>query len=484
MNDSELQILGGKELIELVEQLQGELSALRKENAELRKENAELRAQLDELKRSKKRSAAPFSKGRPKANPKKPGRRKGKGDFKRREAPTVLPDDQVVELKAPLPDESRERCPQCGGALELGYEEATTIDLPKIIPREIKRWKIEVGQCQCGYRCRGTHPDLAITQHGATAHRVGPRVQSLGLALHYHYGLTIRKVPAVLHDICGIDLTQSSLTQAALKLGAAEGEVGQEAQRIKQAVQKANSVHTDDTGWRTKGKSSYLMVFASLKEKAVYYQIRSRHRAEEVAEVISETFEGVLCTDRFSSYDSRRFSDIEMQKCLSHILKNLSEVLEGKRGRARSFCQGLQRLLREGLELWHAYHRDEIGDETYEVAGQEIMNRLDHYLRERQLKDPDNQRMLTELGWHCDRGSLTKFLEDPEIEPTNNFAERMLRPAVIARKVSQCSKTEQGATTYAAFRTVLGTMALRKVPSIFRALVDLIAPLPVPQTAR
>ena len=477
MDDSELQKLGKERLVELMKECLAELSALRKENAELR-------AQLDELKRKSKRSAAPFSKGRAKVNPKKAGRRRGKGDFKRREAPTVLPDDQVIELEARLPDDSREHCPLCGGALELGYEEATTIDIPKIIPREIKRWQIEMGQCQCGYRCRGTHPDLASTQHGATAHRVGPRVQSLGLVLHYHYGLTIRKAPGVVHDICGIDLTQSSLTQAALKLGSAVGEVGREAVRIKQTIQEANSVHTDDTGWRTEGRTSYLMVFASRKEKAVYYQIRSRHRAEEVAEVISETFEGVLCTDRFSSYDSSRFNKIEMQKCLSHILKNLSEVLQTKKGRARSFCQGLQKLLREGLELWHVYHRDEITDEAYEEAGQEIMNRLDHYLRERQLKDPDNQRMLTELGWHCDRGSLTKYLEDPEVEPTNNFAERMLRPAVIARKVSQCSKTAEGATAYAAFRTVLGTLALRKVPSIFRSLVDLIAPGPIPHGAR
>ncbi|MBI5117898.1 transposase [Candidatus Poribacteria bacterium] len=52
---------------------------------------------------------------------------------------------------------------------------------------------------------------------------------------------------------------------------------------------------------------------------------------------------------------------------------------------------------------------------------------------------------LSELGWHDDRGNLTRFLSDPAVPPTNNLAEREIRPAVKARKVSQCSKTWRGA---------------------------------------
>ena len=49
------------------------------------------------------------------------------------------------------------------------------------------------------------------------------------------------------------------------------------------------------------------------------------------------------------------------------------------------------------------------------------------------------------------RGDLLRFLEQPEVEPTNNRMKRRLRPAVIARKVSQCSKTLPGAHAFAAF---------------------------------
>ncbi len=248
-----------------------------------------------------------------------------------------------------------------------------------------------------------------------------------------------------------------SFYKDALKLGNGNGAISQEAERIKAAIQQSDDVNTDDTGWRTGGKTSCLMGFVSRQENAVYFQIRSRHRAEEVAEVITAACECVLGTDRFRSYDAERFSQMDLQKCMSHIVKNLSEVLEKKRGRARSFCEGLKNLLRQCLRLWQQYHNGESTLNQYEEESLKKIYELDHYLRDRTLKDPDNQRMRNELGRHFDQGNLTMFLEDPEVEPTNNIAERMLRPAIVARKVSQCSKTERGANAYAAFESVLST---------------------------
>ena len=54
-----------------------------------------------------------------------------------------------------------------------------------------------------------------------------------------------------------------------------------------------------------------------------------------------------------------------------------------------------------------------------------------------------------------------RFLHDPQVEPTNNAAERALRPAVIARKVSQCSKNPRGAESFAAFASLCQTLRQR-----------------------
>jgi hypothetical protein len=69
---------------------------------------------------------------------------------------------------------------------------------------------------------------------------------------------------------------------------------------------------------------------------------------------------------------------------------------------------------------------------------------------------------------------LLCFLEQPEVEPTNNRVERMLRPAVIARKVSQCSKTWAGADALAAFTSIIQTFLKKGPPSsVVEALADL-----------
>ena len=60
---------------------------------------------------------------------------------------------------------------------------------------------------------------------------------------------------------------------------------------------------------------------------------------------------------------------------------------------------------------------------------------------------------------HDDRGNLLRFLDDPNIEPTNNRAERALRGAVVARKVSHCSKNVGGADAFSAFTSVIRTLA-------------------------
>lgn len=48
---------------------------------------------------------------------------------------------------------------------------------------------------------------------------------------------------------------------------------------------------------------------------------------------------------------------------------------------------------------------------------------------------------------------------------------RALRPAVIARKVSQCSKTPRGADTFAAFTSVLRTLAKTTKGTVVDGLV-------------
>ena len=452
------------ELVALVRQLLQRLEAMEKENAG-----------LHEQLRASKRASAPFSKGKSKTPPKKPGRRAGQGRFVRRSEPVPRPADKVEDLPVPL-DSSH--CPQCSAPLEVVVQVATVEDTPAEPVRIIRRFRVEHGRCPvCGWTGQGRHPDLPGGQHGATAHRTGPQVMAQALTLHYHFGLPLCKVPAVMESTTGIRLSQSALTQAASALCAPDGAIHVAYQELRRAIPASPVVNTDDTGWRIGGAGAFLMGFFT--PVMAFFQIRWRHRHQEVVEVLTGCFEGLLGTDRGSSYEAGALDGIEQQKCLSHLLKNLSTVEETKTGRALTFTRELKATLREALKLWQDHRSGACPLERYRQEGQMLHQKLDHQLRIRKLKDADHQRLLDGIGRQHDNGRVLLFLKHPEIEPTNNRAERGLRGAVIARKVSHCSKNERGARIYEAMKSVTATLALRG-HHVASALADLIAGKPMP----
>jgi transposase len=452
-------------LLTLVAELQHQIAEQQRQIADLAARNAVLQAELERLTRSTKRQAAPFSTGQRVSTPKRPGRKPGSGAFSYREAPlppqiTGPPVDVTVMLEA---------CPACGGRLEEErVDVVSTTDIPASPRPVVTQYRVSVCRCTvCGRQVRGQHPELAPDQYGATAHRVGDRTMAAAHALHYGVGIPVRKVPAVLEALNGITLTQSAITQDAMRR--TQGAVGDTYERLRTAVPDAPIVHTDDTGWRVGGEPAYLMAFDT--DEATVYQIRSHHRHEEVQEVIPAAYDGVMVTDRGRSYDDETFADVKQQKCLAHILRTIHEVLETKQGRARDFGERLKSLLQDAMQLWRTYHAGDLA--AFTTQAPHLWDAITYHLRPRILTDPDNQRLLNGVGRHHDRGNLLRFLEDPHIEPTNNRAERVLRPAVIARKVSQCSKNGPGAHAFEAFKSVVQTLAKRGIHSMVEGLYQI-----------
>jgi transposase len=442
--------LSREELCELVRELYQHIEELGKLNEELR--------------RKSHRQATPFSKNQPKANPKPPGRKPGKGAFTNRQAPPEQSTD--INVNAPMP----ERCPDCGGELDWQRTDtATTIDIPQQPEPVVTRYSVPVCRCrQCGKTVRGKAPGLAEDQAGATAHRVGPVAMAAAHALHYATGIPVRKVPDVLSALTGLEVTASAITQDAMKQSA-KGPVGEAYENLRCEMRESPVVHTDDTGWRIGGTNAYLMGFES--DRSAVFQIRYQHRNQEVQEIIPADFAGVLITDRAVIYDAKVFDGMKQQKCIGHLLKNISTVLETKTGSSRRFGVELKTLFQAGLEIGKSPPGP---DRTQGIEDLEIL--LSCHLRDRILTDDDNQRLLNGIGEQMDRDRLLTFLYVPGVEPTNNRAERLLRPAVIARKVSQCSKNEAGAYATSAFLSVIQT-AKKAVSSVVPSLAGVIASL-------
>ena len=444
-----------RDLRERLEEALGEIDRLRRDNEQLRRE----------LKAAGRGKTAGAGQRKRKTRRKRPGRKAGQGRFTCRSAPANSAESEPpIEVPVTIT-----QCPGCGGDLRWERtDEVTVTDMPERPEPEVKSYAVEVRRCvQCGKPLRGQHPDVAGDQYGATAHRVGPRVKAAAHAVHYGLGVPVRKLPAIVREFTGIQVTQSALTQDALKK--AEGVVGNVYQELRASVASAPVVYTDDTGWRIHGKPAQLMTFDT--DQATVFQIRNRHRNEEVRELIPADYQAVMVTDRGKSYDAEEFSAVAQQKCLDHLKRNIEEVVETKTGRARGFGLTLKELLREARQLW----RDQRAGKArnFQARAGRIERKLTSHLGPRFLKDADNQRLLDGIGLQHDQGRLVRFLHNPAIEPTNNRGERALRFAVIVRGVSHGSKNEGGAEAFVAFTSVLQTAVKNRARSTFDALHNL-----------
>ena len=163
--------------------------------------------------------------------------------------------------------------------------------------------------------------------------------------------------------------------------------------------------------------------------------------------VLGENFAGVLVSDCLAIYDDL---NALQHKCYSHHLKAVSEALE-THPQADYLCQ-IQALLRTATVL-KAFQGP---------APQERFDRCLDTLkgRARALLDAPRANLAEEkvrMRLWKQRDHLFTFWERPEVPATNNLAERQLRPAVIARKISCGNKTEKGAVAWAILASLAAT---------------------------
>ena len=425
------------------ERLRAENATLRQRIAELEElvakleaELARIKGQLEEAERAGKRQAAPFSKGPPKAKPKRPGRKAGHPAAHRPRPERV---DRVLEAELPPV------CPSCGGELtDHEVEEQFLVDIPPVEP-VVTQFNVHIARCaDCGKRVQGRHPEQISDALGAAGVQIGPRALGLALELKHGMGVPYRKVERVLSSGFGLEVCPGGLARSGQRL-ARQAEPTY-AQMILQ-LRESEVVNADETGWKIDGERAWLWVFTS---RAVTVYVIDPTRAHEVAErVLGEEFEGVLGCDCFPAYDPLKY---RQQKCLGHLLRRCSRIALVQSDEAVVFSQQVARLLRRAMQL--RKRRAEMSPHGYRVARGKVEAALDRLLNQ-EVSDPENAKLVKLLTKQ--RHHLLTFLYIEEVDPTNNIAERRIRPAVIVRKISAGNRSNQGSETHAILTSIVQT---------------------------
>jgi transposase len=426
--------------------------------AQLQHQLAELKQCLVELERAGKRQATPFARKRRKEKRQRPGRKAGQGPFKCRARPTPT---QVTETK----EQPLAACPECGGPVtDVKDHEQFVVDIPPVEPR-VTRYVTHSGHCaHCARRVRSRHPEQISDATGAAGVVIGPRAKALAADLKHRLGVPYAKVAEVLAVGFGLTVSRGGWCQAEARLAEQAGPVYAELVAL---IRQSAVVRVDETGWRIDTLSAWLWVFTN--QDLTVYTIETGRGHEVVVQILGETFAGVLVSDCFTAYDHQALRDWLKQKCLAHLLRDLSELNASKTGGAVRFARDVTTVLRAALTL-----RDQkpaLTPADFATQAAQLEARLDALIdTRRQLTDADNLRFAKRLRKH--REHLLRFLYVDGLAATNNQAERMLRPAVITRKTGACNRTAGGAQAHSILASVLTTCRQQGI-AIVEALIKI-----------
>lgn len=404
--------------------LQEQVRVLSVRVEQLERENRQLREQLGDAERAAARQAGPFRREPrrkvPESQKKRPGRGQGHAGANR-----AVPKQVDEQVDVPLSG-----CPKCGGPLTdvLALEQYIE-EIPPVRPH-VTRLVTYSGECACCGEVHSTHPLQTSRAGGAAKVQLGPRALAFGAFLNKRLGLSMRNTCRVLEQF-GLRLTAGGLSQALVRMA---DRLGDWFEGLGEDLRRSHAVFADETSWWVGGPGWWLWTFTT--PQTTVYQVAESRGSQVVREMLGDEFRGVLVSDCLASYDP---IDCRKHKCIAHHLRAIAEALKRPDTPDATYLSGWKRLFAAVTALWRA--QPEMPPAAFLAERARIESAVKRLLDQplRQPGDVAIQNRLLKQQPH-----LLGCLYDPAVEPTNNRAERALRPAVIARKISCGNRTDQG----------------------------------------
>jgi transposase len=208
--------------------------------------------------------------------------------------------------------------------------------------------------------------------------------------------------------------------------------------------------YSDSTGWRINGRKYYVWVF--IAAGIVIYKISKRNNHKVALNFLGRQKNNVLVVDRYSAFRTlAEKAGFLLQLCWSHILADTKDLAKnfGAEGKY------VHRKLKVIYALAKGLNHKGTPEQIEQLKGEILQLTLRHY------EHITIRRFVNNL-YNRDVNDLFRFVNDPEIDPTNNISERELREMVIIRKISNGSKSPRGANTTAILMSIIQTIRLNK----------------------
>lgn len=431
-----------------LKEVYAQLDEERQHSQELELKNQQLQAQLHALHRRQfkgRRAGALPARECSSTQRKKRGAPAGHPPWQRAKPKRV---DQVVSVPAP------QCCPVCQhpnlepvARVHVHLQEDIVLE-PRTV---VTSFRHQQGHCpKCG-------KDFWLPGAGELPGAyIGPRAKATAAYLRYQLNVPDRKISQFFSDFFGLRFVPASaygferqVVRRALPLY----------EDLRQKIRALPVVHADETSWRHDGHS-YWAWYAGNADLAFFHL--DPHRSAEAAQtVLGEHFNGTLVADAFGSYN--RVHPKDRQSCLAHIKRSAKELeqelalLKDKAAdpAARRFCQKIQGWVHDLCQAHSRLCRGPWRAQKAKRAGQKWRTKL-RTLCAQALRYPKAESFRKRLLGPEQELFFTCFRR-PNVPPTNNQAERSLRPLVIMRKVVQGTRSDKGLENHSVLRSLFET---------------------------
>jgi transposase len=425
-----------------IDKLEQRVEKLAAENKLLKQKVKDLTLAARQPPQESDRATPPVKPSAARRRRKRPGRKEGHPAALR-----PLPDHIDTHQPVPLPRDAagRESCPCCNACLlELEDHERIVED---IIPSRIvvKCYHTRSGWCPC---CRKTvesrapeQPPAANIPHG----QLGLNALATAMVLRIKHRLPFRQVKQVLVDLPGLSVSPGAVAAQVQRIADwFDGDY----QKLMVELRCASHVYADETSWRTDGKNGWLWAVTT-PSRTLYHVDKSRS-GKVIEGLLGKAFGGTLVSDFYSAYSKM---DCPKQKCLAHLLRELIDCAEESAAFANGpFFARAKRLIKQMLLLKKQW--DALDNAQYTARVCRLESKLEQ-LATGNYEEANAKRIAKRMRKH--QKELTAFLWDKDLDGTNNAAERALRPAVVARKISGGSRSTNGAEAWATLASLMQT---------------------------
>ncbi len=438
--------------------------ALAAENAALRAEMAGLREVIERLEKlletlqgklskdSHNSHKPPGSDG-PQAPPRPSnpptGRKRGgqpgrKG--KAREPLAEGSENRTVEVKLTA-------CPHCAFVLPpeaiTGTVTHRVLDLVRKLT-EVVAFRLDKGCCP------NCHKDIQakLPPESGTG-ELGPQIRALVAYLRTQGRMSLGPLKFFCKEVLHVDVSRGWLHESGIRISDALAPVWE---ALGEEIRNSDVVNMDETGFGRKDRD---WIWVALTTRTVFFHFSTTRGFEALKAILPEDFAGVLCTDRYTTY--RKLKEAIRQYCWAHLRREIIALSEAKDATVSHLGKQMLEEQERIFDLWHLFKNQEIDRPALRRHSAIILARMKRQLG---LAAKTEHKAARNLGKslleHWDK--LWTFLRMEDVEPTNNSAERALRPLVILKRIFQRLPSKDGKTFFERLLTTGATARIRGVP--------------------